>query len=67
MCHPGHPIYLILPSLEIVPRVPTALHLPVAYIDDVTRPIAIYNDTYKFVAYPYGILQEFARDGDELP
>ena len=41
---------------------PTTLHLPVAYIDDVTRPIAICNDTHKFATYPYSTLQEFAVD-----
>ena len=29
---------------------PTTLQLSVAYIDDITRPIAIYNDTHKFAA-----------------
>ena len=38
---------------------PTTLLLPVAYIDDITRPIAIYNNTHKFVAYSYSTLQEF--------
>ena len=37
-------------------------HLPFAYIDDITRPIAICNDTYKFVAYSYSVLQEFTVD-----
>jgi len=41
---------------------PTTLHLPVTYIDDITRPLAFYNDTHKFVAYIYSILQEFAID-----
>jgi len=36
--------------------------LPVAHIDDITIPIAICNDTYKFAAYLYSILQEFAVD-----
>jgi len=40
----------------------TTLHLPVAYIDDITRPVAIYNNTHKFVAYSYSSLQEFAVD-----
>ena len=57
-----HPIYLILPSFGIVPRVSTALHLHVEQINNITRPIAIYNDTCKFVAYPYNILQEFTVD-----
>jgi len=35
---------------------PTTLHFPIAYIDDITRPIAIYNDTHKFAAYPYSTL-----------
>ena len=39
-----------------------ALHLLVVHIDDITRPIAICNDTYKFVPYPYSILQEFVLD-----
>ena len=52
VCPPRRPTYLILP----MPTVPTALHLHVAQIDDITRPIAIYNDTYKFVAYSYNIL-----------
>ena len=43
-------------------RIPTALHLPVAHIDNITRLIAICNDTYKFAAYPYSILQEFTVD-----
>jgi len=60
MCHPKHHIYLILPSLRVMPRVPTVLHLPIALIDNITKPIAIYNDTYKFATYPYSILQEFA-------
>ena len=41
---------------------PTTLHLHVAYIDDITRPIAICNNTHKFVAYPYSTLQEFVVD-----
>ena len=45
-----------------MPRVPIVLHFPVAHIDDVTKPKVICNDTYKFVAYPYSILQEFAVD-----
>ena len=40
----------------------TTLHLPVAYIDDITRPIAICNNTHKFAAYPYSTLQEFVVD-----
>ena len=40
----------------------TALHFLVAHIDDITRPIKICYDTYKFIAYSYNILQEFAVD-----
>jgi len=36
-------------------KIPTILHLPVAQIDDITRPIAIGNDTYKFAANSYSI------------
>jgi len=32
------------------------------YIDDITRPIAICNDTYKFAVYTYSNLQEFEVD-----
>ena len=28
---------------------PTTLHFLVAYIDDITTLIAIYNDTHKFI------------------
>jgi len=41
---------------------PTTLLLHVAYIDDITRSIAICNDTYKFATYPYSTLQEFTVD-----
>ena len=40
----------------------TALHFLVEHIDDITRPIEICYDTYKFVAYSYSILQKFAVD-----
>ena len=56
LCPPRRVISLILPSLGVMPRIPIALHLPVAHIDDVTRSIIIYNDTYKFIAYLYSIL-----------
>ena len=62
MCHPRHPIYLILPSLGVMSRVSTPLYLHVAHDDSLSRQIAICNDNYKFVAYPYSILQEFAAD-----
>jgi len=62
MCLLRHPVYLILPSLRVTPRVPTVLNLPVAYIDDISRSIGICNDTYKFAAYPYSILNEFVID-----
>ena len=46
-----------------MPKVPTVLHLhAAAHIDDITMPILICNDTYKFVVCPYSILQEFAVD-----
>ena len=41
---------------------PTTLYLPVAYINDITRPTAICNDTHKFASYPYSTLQEFTVD-----
>jgi len=59
---PRHPKYIIFLSLGSMPIVPTALHLAFAHIDDITKPITIYNDIYKFAAYPYSTLQEFAVD-----
>ena len=41
---------------------PITLHLSVAYIDDITKPIALCNDTHKFAVYPYSTLQEFVVD-----
>ena len=55
-CPTGHPICPIFTSLEIMLRVSTKLHLPVAY-DDITRQLANGNDNYKFSACPYSILQ----------
>ena len=43
-----------------MPRMPTALYLVIAHIDDITWLIVICNDAYKFIAYPYSILQDFA-------
>jgi len=55
VCPFRHVISLILSSLGVMPRIPTALHLSVAHIDDITRLIVICNDTYKFTAYTYSI------------
>ena len=66
VCPLRHVISLILSSLGVVPRIPTTLHLPVAHIDDITRSIAICNDTYKFAANPYNILQEFIVDNKAI-
>ena len=41
VCPLVHPRYILFPSLRNMPRVLTALHLHVAYIDDITRSIAI--------------------------
>jgi len=62
VCHFKHSIYLILLSFGVMPRVLTALHLPIAPIYNITRQIGICNDTYKFVAYPCSILKEFTVD-----
>ena len=45
-----------------MPRVPTALYLLVAHIDDIIRSIAICNDAYKFAANSYSIWSKFAVD-----
>ena len=52
VCPPRHVISLILSLLGVMPKILTALHLPVAHIDDITRLIAICNDTYKFLSKP---------------
>ena len=62
VCHSKHHIYLILSSLGVLLRMPTALHLPVVHNDNITRLKEIYNDTDKLVAYSYSILQKFAVD-----
>ena len=46
VCPPRHPRYTIFLFLRIIPRMPTTLHLHVAHIDDIARPVAICNDTY---------------------
>ena len=56
VCHPKHPIYLLFPSLGVMPRILTALHLSFAHDDDITRQLANCDENYKFVAYPYSIL-----------
>jgi len=38
-----------------------ALYLPIAHYE-IPKHITICKDDYKFVAYPYSILQEFAVD-----
>ena len=47
-------------------RVPTALHLPDAYKDDITGQLANCDDKYKFSVYPYSMLQEFAVDSEVI-
>jgi len=51
-CPTRHPTCLIFILLEVILRVSTALHLPVAY-DDITRQLAKDNDNYKFFACLY--------------
>ena len=41
-----------------MPRVSTALHLPVAY-NYITRQLANDNDSYKFSTCPYSVSHEF--------
>jgi len=62
VCSHRHVISLILLSLGVMFKIPNALHLLVAHIDDITRSIIICNDNYKFAANIYSILQEFAFD-----
>ena len=62
VCHLRHVISLILPSLGVMLRIHIALHLLIAHINNITRPITICSDIYKFAANPYGIWQEFAVD-----
>ena len=41
--------YLFFPSLEVMPIVPTTLHLHVARSDDITRQLANCDKNYKFL------------------
>ena len=45
VCYPRHPIYLFFPSLGVIIRVLTALHLYIAHDDDITRHLAIAMKT----------------------
>ena len=49
----------IFASLEVMPKVSTALHLPIVH-DNITGQLANDNDNYKFSACPYSVSQEFA-------
>jgi len=61
VCPPRHPRYIIFSSLRVM--LECLLHcICLTHIDDITKPIAIYNENYKFDAYPYSILQEFTVD-----
>jgi len=66
MCFPRYLIYLIFPSLRVMLRVSTVLHLLIARDDNITRHIAVYNDNYKFTAYSYSILQKFTIDNNVI-
>jgi len=47
VCHSRHLIYLFFPSLGVISRVLTALHLHVAH-DDITKQLANCDENYKF-------------------
>ena len=66
MCHPRHLIYLFFPSPGVMLKAPTALHLPVAHDDDITRQLAKCDENYKFSIYPYSMLQKFAVDSEVI-
>ena len=51
-------MYLLFPSLGVMHRVSTALHLHVVHDDDITRQLTNYDENDKFVAYLYSILQK---------
>ena len=56
-------IYLLFLSLGVIRSESDALHFLVSH-DEISRQIVICNDDYKFVAYPYSILHEFAVDNE---
>ena len=71
-CPTRHPICPIFASLEVVPKVFIALHLPIAY-DDITRqlPIAydditrqLASDKYNYKISAHSILHEFAVENE---
>jgi len=45
-----------------MPGVHIALHLSATYDNDITKPIVIYNENYKFATYLYNILKKFTLD-----
>jgi len=51
-------IYLFVLSLGVTPSEYDALHLLVTH-DEISKQIVIYNDDYKFAAYPHRNLQKF--------
>lgn len=61
MCSPRKSIYLfvVLPSESI------ALHFLIMH-DDISRQTILYSDVYKFITYPYNILQEFVIDNEVI-
>jgi len=66
VCYPRHPIYLFFSSLEVMPRVSTTLHLPIANDDDITKQLANCDENYKFYVYLYSMLQEFAVESEVI-
>ena len=59
VCHTRHP-YIFFPSLGVMPRVPTALHLSIAH-DDITRQLANCDENYKFYAYSYSMFAVYSE------
>ena len=62
-CLTRHLTCPIFALLEVMHRMSTALHLPVAY-DDIIGQLTNDNDNYKFSTCPYSILQEFAVENE---
>ena len=58
-----HPMYLISLPSGVMPRVSTALHLPVTF-DDITGQLANCNEKCKFSTCPYNVLQDFTVDSE---
>ena len=58
--------YIFFSSLRVMPKILTALQLPIAHDDDITRQLENCNENNKFAVYPYSMLREFVVDSEVI-